>query len=87
VSAYVRERKKEREREREHKYQMIVSELTLLYFFAGVDFQFEVNMTIFFYFILDSENSEELIFVLKCLTISLLILTLGIAFKAFKIIH
>lgn len=66
---------------------MIVSGLTLLYFFAGVDFQFEVNMTIFFYFILDSENSEELLFVLKCLTISFLILTLGIAFKAFKIIH
>jgi len=44
-------------------------------------------MTIFFYFMLDSENSEELIFVLKCLTISFLILTLGLAFKALKIIH
>ncbi len=44
-------------------------------------------MTIFFYFILDSENSEELIFVLKSLTVSFLILTLGLAFKALKIIH
>ena len=44
-------------------------------------------MTIFFYFILDSDNSEELIFVLKCVTITFLILSLGLAFKALKIIH
>jgi len=44
-------------------------------------------MTIFFYFILDSENSEELIFVLKCVTITFLILSLGLAFKVLKIIH
>jgi hypothetical protein len=41
----------------------------------------------FFYFILDSENSEELIFVLKSLTLSFLILTLGLAFKTLKIIN
>jgi len=45
------------------------------------------KMTIFFYFILDSDNSEELIFALKCVTITFLILSLGLAFKALKIIH
>lgn len=59
------------------------------FFFSGVDFQFEVKnkMTMFLYFVVESENSEELIFVLKCLTVSVLILTLGLAFKALKLIH
>ena len=44
-------------------------------------------MSIFFYFVLDAEESEELIFVLKCMTVSLIVVTVGLAFKALKIIH
>lgn len=45
-----------------------------------------MEMALFIYLTLDSENSEELIFVMKCLVVSFLFLSVGLIFKALKII-
>lgn len=45
-------------------------------------------MALIFFFLFDLEDeSEELVFVLKCLTVSIITLILGLTFKSCKIIH
>ena len=53
--------------------------------FPGVDFQFEVIMSILFFLEIDLDESDEVIFVLKCLTVSSLILIIGLILKSLNI--
>lgn len=67
------------------------TQMNFIIFFSGKDFQFEVmdnaktfEILLKVYLLFESENCEDLLFILRCLTFAVLLLILGLTIRSLK---